>query len=64
MISVGTGERFRIMSVRYKTRYRFTDGDLKVIIEHVRQKDAGSSPKNRWELEVLSHHLKKTLQTL
>lgn len=63
-LSVETGEKFRVDCVRQKTKHRFTDGDLKVIIDHVRQKDIGGEPMERWEVEIRSCDLKTAAKSL
>lgn len=62
MLTTGTGSRFRIDTVRYKTTYRFMDGDLKVIVDNVRQRDVGKEAHERWEVEIRSQELKEALK--
>merc|ERR1712129_148215 len=63
MLTVGSDGRYRVEAVRYKTKYRFTDGDVKVIVEHIRQKNVESAVSHdRWEVEIRSHKLKEALR--
>lgn len=64
MLSAGSGSRFRIDAVRYKTTYRFTDGDMKVILDNVKHKDIGGEAHDHWEVEIRSHTLKEALKTV
>lgn len=65
MLGACIKDRFRIDTIRHKTKERFTDGDLKIIIEHVRQQDVGqSSAHERWEVEIRSHVLKDALKSV
>eukprot|EP00928_Gymnodinium_smaydae_P015270 TRINITY_DN15613_c0_g3_i2.p1 TRINITY_DN15613_c0_g3~~TRINITY_DN15613_c0_g3_i2.p1 ORF type:complete len:997 (-),score=119.88 TRINITY_DN15613_c0_g3_i2:166-3156(-) len=64
LITLKSGARFRIDTIRYKTKYRFIDSRLKISVEHVRQIDVECCPAERWEVEVRSLHVKRSFRSL